>query len=397
MAEMEREKIAERTVRGRLSRVRDGKLLPGSRPPYGYQWRDSSKGALDLDPATAPVVQRMYEHIASGGSLRSVVAQLRANAVPTATGQGQWHAQTVRDMLLRQHYCGRAVAWGWRKRSKGKPQQFDAAKAIPLPEGTVPAIVSEELWEAVQQRLQLNQARATRSAKNPEAALLRGGYVVCGHCGRTLQARPRSDGGTQYVCARGKRYGDCPGTVISGHQLDGAIWSRVRDILQDPDLLRHELERRKDADPTPHQLATAERTLVDLERRGANIARGIAQMDDEEAARPLLEKLTELRRSRIRFEAEITEIKTQQARLRDAQLAVSNLADWTRTVGANLDRLTWKERRLVLDALGVRLTVFPHGHEPRFVIDAEIPIEVVSPTTSGTPACRSSPSSAWRG
>jgi hypothetical protein len=165
--------------------------------------------------------------------------------------------------------------------------------------------------------------------------------------------------------------------------------------LQDPDLLRAELERRKESDPTPHQLATAERTLADLKRRSANLARGIAQVDDEDAARPLIEELTELRRSRIRIEAEITEIKAQQARWRDAQLAVRNLADWTRTVGANLDRLTWKERRLVLDALGVRLTVFPHGHEPRFVMDAEIPIEVVSPTTSGMPRFRSFRSSAW--
>jgi site-specific DNA recombinase len=339
----------------------------------------------------------MYEDIAAGGSLRSVVNWLHESGVSTATGEGRWHAQTVRDMLLRQQYCGRAFAWGWRKRSKGKPQQFDAEKAIPLPDGTVPAIVSEELWEAVQQRLKLNQARATRSAKNPEAALLRGGYVACGHCGRTLQARPRSDGGVQYVCARGKRYGDCPGSTISGQKLDGATWSRVRDILQNPDLLKQELERRKSADPTPRRLEEAERALADLKRQGDNLARSIALVDDEEAAIPLLARLTELKQSRTTVENEIVEFKSQQAHWRDAQLVLSNLSEWTRTVGVNLDRLTWKERRLVLDALGVRLTVFPHGHEPRFVMDAEIPVEVVSPTTSGMRGCRSFRCSGLRG
>jgi DNA invertase Pin-like site-specific DNA recombinase len=44
MAELERLKIAERTVRGRIARVQSGKLIPGGRPPYGYRWRDETKG-----------------------------------------------------------------------------------------------------------------------------------------------------------------------------------------------------------------------------------------------------------------------------------------------------------------------------------------------------------------
>jgi DNA invertase Pin-like site-specific DNA recombinase len=36
VAELEREKIAERTQRGRRARVASGKPLVGQRPPYGY-------------------------------------------------------------------------------------------------------------------------------------------------------------------------------------------------------------------------------------------------------------------------------------------------------------------------------------------------------------------------
>jgi hypothetical protein len=117
MAEMERMKIAERTVRGRLARVHAGKLMPGSKPPYGYLWRDETKAALDLDPATAPVIRRVFERIAAGDTMHSVVRDLRQHNTPTATGRGIWHVATLRDIVIKPHYCGKAYAWGWKKRT----------------------------------------------------------------------------------------------------------------------------------------------------------------------------------------------------------------------------------------------------------------------------------------
>src|SRR5215207_5985931 len=56
-AELEREKIAERTGRGRRQRVASGKPLPGAHPPFGLHWADATKTRLVLDPATAPAVR----------------------------------------------------------------------------------------------------------------------------------------------------------------------------------------------------------------------------------------------------------------------------------------------------------------------------------------------------
>src|SRR5215204_4666156 len=52
-AELEREKIAERTGRGRRQRVASGKPLPGAHPPFGLHWADAIKTRLVLDPAPA--------------------------------------------------------------------------------------------------------------------------------------------------------------------------------------------------------------------------------------------------------------------------------------------------------------------------------------------------------
>src|SRR5215207_728407 len=52
-AELEREKIRERSMRGREQRVRMGRPLPSSKPLYGYQWRDETHSTLEEDPLTA--------------------------------------------------------------------------------------------------------------------------------------------------------------------------------------------------------------------------------------------------------------------------------------------------------------------------------------------------------
>jgi site-specific DNA recombinase len=39
-ARIEREKIRERSIRGRRARIEGGRLMPSNRPLYGYRWRD---------------------------------------------------------------------------------------------------------------------------------------------------------------------------------------------------------------------------------------------------------------------------------------------------------------------------------------------------------------------
>ncbi len=114
VAEIERLKIAERTQRGRRARTERGKLLPGGRPPYGYRWRDADKGALDIDPLTCSVVQRIFREYAAGVPLRTLADRLTSEGVSTATGRPKWVATTLRDMLRNPAYMGQARAWRYR-------------------------------------------------------------------------------------------------------------------------------------------------------------------------------------------------------------------------------------------------------------------------------------------
>jgi site-specific DNA recombinase len=90
-AELEREKIRERTQRGMQARMKSGKLRLGARPLYGYRWRDEQKTGYAVDPATAPVVRRIFREAASGKGLRTISAGLNADGIPTPAGGRNWN------------------------------------------------------------------------------------------------------------------------------------------------------------------------------------------------------------------------------------------------------------------------------------------------------------------
>src|SRR5690606_32591025 len=161
--------------------------------------------------------------------LNKLAAELTQEKVPTPTGRGVWHASTLSNILHSPRYRGEAYGWGIRK-AGARPQMFDPEKAIRLPDGTIPRLIDDSTWEAVQQVLSQNKARSIRSAKNPESALLRGGFVRCGSCGRIMKVRPRSNGGVDYYCDRNRGL-PCPRpTSIMGSVLDRAVWERARAI-----------------------------------------------------------------------------------------------------------------------------------------------------------------------
>lgn len=288
----------------RGSRIK-ANFYPAVSQPYGYRWPDERdakgkliKGRLEIDPDTAPVVRRIYSELAGGGTLRSIANQLTREGIPTPTGaSNQWQTGTIAHMVHRRHYKGEAWAWGWTKQTKDNPQCFDPDKAILLPEGTIPPLVDEGTWDAVQVILERNKARSIRSAKDPESALLRGGFVRCGYCGGTMYPRPRTNGKAEYVCRRGQNFlGECVKPTLMTHRLDEAVWSKVEEILTNPWTIREQLERQQADGYTPaeDQLASLERSLTKLNQQQANLSHAVAMLTEPDAAAPLLARLEDI-------------------------------------------------------------------------------------------------------
>ncbi|MXZ45688.1 MAG: recombinase family protein [Chloroflexi bacterium] len=185
IAEVEREKIAERTMRGKEERARSGRLPQATgRGCYGYTY-DPESGRREIEPYQAAVVRRIFQRYAESRSFSAVASELNDAGIPAFAG-GFWYPITIRRMLLNAAYVGRTVyrrtkrvrarAAGARRRSRvvERPPQ----EQIEIP-GATPAIVDAVLWDRVQALL-ADPVRVSRRPLARRRDMLRG-RLRCGH------------------------------------------------------------------------------------------------------------------------------------------------------------------------------------------------------------------------
>ncbi|MFN8472253.1 MAG: recombinase family protein [Anaerolineae bacterium] len=379
-AKVEHEKFRERSQRGKLARVQSGKLMHAWKPLYGYQWRDSKKAAYDIDPATAPIVRRIFNEAVSGRSLRQIAQGLTDEGIPTPTGRrAEWRPNAISEILHHRAYTGEAYAWrlvvqkeNGNRHIRVRPEE----EWIALPDGTIPLLVDLATWEAAQAILAENKERAGRYAPHPETHLLRRGYAICGYCGAAMNAGIAKGGKPYYYCGRQKRYHhECPdGATISGTILDAAVWERVEKVLTQPDVITRELARLHEADPTTADLTAVDKALADSNRKQANLVRRLADFDDEAVADAIKKELNTLAAQKRQLEKEKAQILTRRTTWEAAQAQITELEKWCRQVAERLDDFSYEQRRLALQALGIQVLVFRESHDPRYIIKATIPL-----------------------
>ncbi len=216
VAEYERNLIAERMRRGRQAKLRAGTLLPWTRAPYGYildpeRPRDPSR--VRIDPVKAHIVRQIFAWYTDPDipvSLHWVVKQMNEQQIPTPRGGKRWNPSTIRGMLRSPTYIGTAYSG----RTRPVPARRRKSALLPVGRGesiqptppeewiavSVPAIISQEIFEAAQARLEKNKQMARRNNKSHNY-LLRG-LVSCGQC--RLSSTGRSQGKYHYYKCRGK-------------------------------------------------------------------------------------------------------------------------------------------------------------------------------------------------
>src|SRR5450755_4496419 len=276
IAEYERAQIRERTRRGKLHRARTGHQAVLSCAPYGYRYvkkSEHSDGFWEIDAAQAEVVREVFaRYINDSVSIGEIARWLSERGVPTRTGKAVWDRSSVWGILRNTAYRGQA-AFGKTKTLErhGKPTRTTRARGErhgrrPAREDqsaekwtliAVPAIISEETFELAQARLAQNAHFAKRNTKKP--TLLQG-ILVCRECGygcyRTT-TRTTNKRIYYYRCIGSDNYRHIGGRVchsrpIRADELDGLVWAEVRRLLEDPTLVRAEIDRRLQALRTEH-------------------------------------------------------------------------------------------------------------------------------------------------
>jgi len=360
-AEVEREKIAERASRGRKARVEAGKLLPGSKPLYGYTWADATKSTYAINPREAVVVRRIYRLLLDGKAIRQIAFALIRDGIPSPMGK-QWSKTAVHRVLRAEQYTG--IVCGW---SNGD-------EVIMLPDGTIPPLIDHATFDAAQDRLAFNGQSAIRNSFNPEATLLRAGFVKCGTCGRTMRVQHRKRGGYYYRCSGADEPPYlCSSPSIGAGILDAAVWDKVAAVLTDPDIIARELVRLRANDPTQGDLDSVDRALKTIDQQRSRLAKALTMLDDADAD-PVVVELASLGERKRQLEAERDTIQRSQSSWEQAQTRLADITAWCQRVARNVASLTYEDRRQALLALGVQVIVFPTGGEHRWRMTADVPL-----------------------
>ena len=363
LAKFERAKTAERTRRGRLRKAREGKIVAGRSPRYGFVL-NASRDGYEVDEGRMRVVRRIFCEVDEGATLRAIAHALEREGVPTPRGARFWDRSFFRncvfDDVYRPHSFeevravvspqvaarldpGKSYGLWWfnRRRMTSTPvsevsrdgrrygrkySSYTKPKeewiAVPVPDSGIP----RETVEAAREQIKDNRRPSRAGDRSWE---LSGGIGRCAACGRVLRSRKRTKtkGGRRYSyyyyrCSGYDKHGSegCENSrFASATKLERQVWDFVRGIMLNPEELCSDLDQ-----------------AIELERDGW---RG----DPEEEARRWLEKLSEVdeeRRGFLRLSA--------KGRITDTELdeELAHLEDARKTAERELEALRGQKERL---------------------------------------------------
>jgi site-specific DNA recombinase len=370
--------------------------MPGVRPLYGYRWSDPGRGRKEsyiVNHETAPIVARIYREAAEGKKLRRIAIDLTNEGILSPSDywrreQGKpirgvpWQKSAVWRILTNPSYYGQHSA---NKTEAGKRKLFneygepisqsyriehamDDGHRISQPD-VCPPIISEPLARAVQELLAENQEAATRRNKHPEATLLRGGFVKCGHCGHNMRvAFYRDDSKQQVTAYRCYRPSDrpgvpeCHGCQIRSDTLDEKIWTWLLGVIRNPKIIEAQLNT-EEHNGFADTIEGYHSRIAELEKQQKRLSHALSLLDESEQE-PILVQYRTVGKDKADAERELAVLLDRQSDFetwREKMSELSALADAAQTM-----EWTYERKRQALFAYNVQVQVWRSGEPNRW-------------------------------
>ena len=218
MAQMERNTIIDRNMRGKIAAAISGKAVNYGVLPYGY--KKDKVGRLIINDEEAKAIRIIYDLAIKGVGVGNIANHLNSLNIPTRhklTGRKRivyennlpkeidvlWRQNTVRRILHSKIYVGD---------SKFKNIQIK-----------IPSIISNEDWETVQERFKNNIG----NSNNTKYQYLFKGKLRCGNCNLVYFTNTRKGVGSYYCSGRKDRGIRCRNGQILSSFLDEQLWNAL--------------------------------------------------------------------------------------------------------------------------------------------------------------------------
>lgn len=243
ISEYNKAKILADTKRGRLTKVRKGKI-PGLNRIYGYTF-DTTEDILVENEEEKAVFLMMVDLLLNHDySCPKIAEYLAENDIAPPKGD-KWYATTVTRILKSETYTGTYYYGKTRVvTTNGKKTQ------VPVPKSewhciSIPQYISKETHSKILKRIK--ELRNSGSGR-PSTNLLKG-IAICGRCGHTVNSGGASkikdkilkyyacsqNAKKSYKVGTGESNKTCRGKTWRVDLVDEIIWGHITEILRNPD------------------------------------------------------------------------------------------------------------------------------------------------------------------
>lgn len=293
-AQSESESISANVRWGKRQSIKDGKVTFQYKTLLGYE--KGPDGNPVIIPEEAETVRQIFEWYLAGKSVRDIRLALVAGGFRNAVGTTDWTTSNLRSILTNEKYCGDALLQKTFVKDciskKSVPNTGQLAKV--LIQNNHEAIISHEMFDAVQLELARRRAQDGRSRKSAPTG--RGkfsgkyalsGLLFCAECGTAYRRVVWTQHGEKRAVWRctsrldyGRKY--CLNSpTLDEEPLQQAILNAINSVMSDHSALAEQLRDTMEQELAP--IPGESMSLGDIDRAIADLGRQFTALLSEAA------------------------------------------------------------------------------------------------------------------
>ncbi|MBA2396389.1 MAG: recombinase family protein [Ktedonobacteraceae bacterium] len=394
VAEVEREKISGRLATGRMKRVeREHRLNPGPKSTYGYRWdNEEEKNRYVVYEPEAKIIKEIFERYAQGVSMRALAKELTERGIPAP--RTTWQQTTLSYLFRNKRYTGEARSF-YIARSlkdvlahKGKTIK-PLEDTILLPDGTIPQLVSHDLFEQVQRRIDANVQDSIRNSNKEIESLLRSGFIECGYCGASMTitykntTQTLADGTKKnykypyyQCCNRMRAVRECRAGSVAVLPLDATVWEELKDLSEDTALIEAAIKQVLSKDTFQSEAQSLECSIQQNEEALVQLKEDLNNPALRGSGRTVVLGLLSDKQEAIeKMQLELAEVKRGEIDYDRVKASYTELLEWCKRVKETGDDMPLTQKRDFLRLLGIKVKVYRSDdkkHE-KYVIGVKMP------------------------
>lgn len=254
-ADYEREKIRERTMRGKRGKLRTGKPITDSHV-YGYDF-DKENSVYVHNEIKCQIINKIHDlyqsGLAGGVDFLTIYMNKHPEEFPTSSPNG-WSSSLIKNILRREMYTGEY----WSQTQYHKKTGVNKWVRLPRPKTewirmTCPQYITREKYEKTQ--LKLDRQRKYVTWHSLKGIYLLQGILFCGKCGQKMSIINGSKKEKYYGCMTRSGYQkpfSCGARYGRTNIVDEIFWDVLKNICTSPATLSRYINRNvKKPTPSP--------------------------------------------------------------------------------------------------------------------------------------------------